>query len=339
MPSETTELKPKGKPVIARILIPLGWTLWGVLVIVLLYWLIKVSTEGKGSPEAGPGLGIFAVVFALALVALAGVLLNTAARKQSPTGLITMTLVLLWPLVFMIADPLIRANKARRFASDEAAVGDFKDPTLEVMARAITANDTATLHQLLKGQPPPGGKDRAGNDLLLYALVVARDKRGSAEPVRVLLEAGADPRKSRAPNGEDVVAFMIYGGSPGARDAMRLLLEHGADPNAVDAQSGKTPIGAVSNEPEIVRALVDHGADIDRIQPDGVPAVVGFIGTRQWESALYLIEKGANLDVTNSHGLSVDYYLNDWKESVFGEHPEGWDKVREAIAKRRAART
>jgi hypothetical protein len=32
----------------------------------------------------------------------------------------------------------------------------------------------------------------------------------------------------------------------------------------------------------------------------------------------------------------VDYYLNDWKESVYGEHPEGWDKVREAIAERRA---
>ncbi|MGH7712615.1 MAG: ankyrin repeat domain-containing protein [Gemmatimonadaceae bacterium] len=130
---------------------------------------------------------------------------------------------------------------------------------------------------------------------------------------------------------------MIFGYTPAQRDAMRLLLEHGADPNVVDTLSGKTPIGTVS-DPEILRALVDRGADIDRIQPDGVPAVVGLISTRAWESALYLIEKGANLDVVNQHGLSVDYYLNDWKESVFGEHPEGWDKVREAIAKRRAAR-
>jgi len=103
-----------------------------------------------------------------------------------------------------------------------------------------------------------------------------------------------------------------------------------------DPQSSRTPIGSVYNEPEILRALVEHGADIDRIQPDGVPAIVGLIGTRQWESALYLIEKGADLDVSTTHGLSVDYYLNDWKDSVFGEHPLGWDTVREAIAKRRA---
>jgi hypothetical protein len=46
-----------------------------------------------------------------------------------------------------------------------------------------------------------------------------------------------------------------------------------------DPQSSRTPIGSVYNEPEILRALVEHGADIDRIQPDGVPAIVGLIGT------------------------------------------------------------
>jgi hypothetical protein len=39
----------------------------------------------------------------------------------------------------------------------------------------------------------------------------------------------------------------------------------------------------------------------------------------------------------NTHGLAVDYYLDDWKDSVFGDHPDGWDRVREAIAARRAA--
>src|SRR6185295_15466648 len=134
----------------------------------------------------------------------------------------------------------------------------------------------------------------------------------------------------------DVVSYMVYGRSLDAHQAMRLLLEHGADPNVVDPQSRNTPLGDVSSNPEIVRALVDGGADIDHVQSDGTPAVVRFIGTREWESALYLIEKGARLDLANSHGLSVDYYLHEWKESVFGDHPEGWDKVRAAIAARRA---
>ncbi len=337
MPNESTEPTRKGNPVLTRILIPLGWSLWSILLLLLLYSLIKVSTEPAGSPEAGRGLGIWAVLFVMALLGVVGLFLNLAARKGSTTGLITLTVILLWPIVFLIADPAIKAYKRRSYAKAEASVGDFKDPALQSMAQAIARNDTATLTTLLKGQPPPRGTDHAGNDLLIYALTLVRDKKGSAAPVRVLLDAGADPRKSRAPNRDDVVNYMIFGGSPDARDAMRALLEHGADPNVVDRQSGKTPIGTVYNEPEIVRALVDHGAEIDRIQPDGVPALVGFIGTRQWESALYLVEKGAKLDVTNSHGLSVDYYLNDGKESVFGEHPEGWDRVREAIAKRRAA--
>ena len=174
--------------------------------------------------------------------------------------------------------------------------------------------------QLLKGQPPPQAKDRAGNDLLAYALVLVREKQGRAEPVRVLLDAGADPRKSWVGSAEDVVNYLILAHSPDGREALRLVLEHGADPNAVDPQNRQTPIGTVYDDPEMVRVLAEHGADLDHIQSDGTPAVVGFIGTRQWESALYLIEKGAKLDISNSHGLSVDYYLNQWKESVDGEH-------------------
>ena len=300
MPDEGIAVGPPGKPMNTRILVPVNWTLWGILLAVLLYGLVRVSTERTSSPEAGRGLGIFAVLFLLVLLAGAGFLLNVAARRESTKGLITLTVILAWPLVSIVADPAIKAYKGRRFADDEARVGDFKDATLASMARAIAANDSATLVQLLGGKRPPEGKDRAGNDLLAYALVVARGRQGGAGPVRALLAAGADP-------------------------------------NVVDPQSGNTPLGDIFDDAEMVRAFVDNGADIDRIQSDGTPAVVRFIGTRQWDSALYLIEKGARLDVVNQHGLSVDYYLNDWKESVFGEHPEGWDKVREAIAKRRAA--
>jgi hypothetical protein len=290
MQNEGTELEPKGKPVLTRILIPLAWTFWGVLLIVLLYGLIRVSTEGRGSPEAGPGLGIFTVLFLLALLAVAAVFLNRAARKQSPAGLITMTVILAWPVVGLVADPAIKAYKRRSYAS---------------------------------------------NDLLAYSLVLVREKGGKAAPVRVLLDVGADPRTTRMGSGEAVVNYLLFANSFDGHEAMRLVLEHGADPNVFDAERRQTPIGTVYNDPEIVHALVDHGADLDRIQSDGTTALVGFISTRQWESALYLIEKGANLDVKNSHGVSVDYYLEEWKDSVLGEHPEGWARVREAIAKRR----
>ena len=323
---------------LVRALVPICWTLWSALLVGLLYGLLEVATERTSSPEASRGLGIWAVVFLMALLAVVAVFLVRASRRASPSALIAIAVVLAWPLVSMIAHPAIIAYKQHRFSAAEAAVGAFTDPGPKAIADAIKDDDGAKLQQLLKGQPPPDARDRAGNDLLVYALLLVRDREGHAGPVRILLDAGADPRKSRGPNGEDLVNFIIYGRTPAAAEALRALLAHGADPNAIDRESGKTPIGTVYKQPDMVKALADHGADIDRIQPDGLPAVVSQIGTRQWDSALYLIEKGANLDVKNAHGVSVDYYLNDWKDSVFGEHPEGWDRVREAIARRRAAR-
>jgi hypothetical protein len=333
MPNEGIEQETKRKTV-TGILIRIDWSLWGALAILAIYSMIRMATERSG-PE-GRGLGGLAALLMILLLGGVAAAVRVAARKQSPTGLIVMALIMAWPLVFLIADPLVKANRERSYAAEKAKVGDFKDAALAAMARAIAQNDTATLTRLLNGQRPPANKDRAGNDLLAYSLVLVRERKGSAAPVRVLLDAGADPRQTRMGTGEDVVNYMIYGHSPDAHDAMRSLLQHGADPNVVHPQSGDTPLRAVYDDPDIVRALVDGGADIDRIQSDGTPAVVHFISTRQWESALYLNEKGAKLDVVNSHGLSVDYYLNEWKDNVYGDHPDGWDRVRAAIAERRA---
>ena len=88
-------------------------------------------------------------------------------------------------------------------------------------------------------------------------------------------------------------------------------------------------------KPEMVRLLTEAGADIDQRLPGGESMLVRFIGFQQWDSALYLIQQGADLDATDPDGLSVDYYLREFKDSVYGEHPEGWDRVREAIEIRR----
>ena len=334
MPNEGIERNPNRKTV-TGILTKADWALWGLLAILAVYSMFRMATERSG-PE-GRGLGGLAALLLVVLLAGTAWGVSAAARRQSPTGLITMAVIMAWPLISIVADPLIKARRARGYAAAEGSVGDFRDAALAAMARAIAQNDTATLTRLLNGRRPPAGKDRAANDLLGYALVLVRDRAASAAPVRVLLEAGADPRETHV-GGDDVVTYMVLGRTPDAHEAMRLLLAHGADPDVVNPASGDTPLGSVYNDPEVVRALVDGGADMDRRQSDGTPAVVHFISTRDWESALYLIDKGANLDLANSHGLSVDYYLKEWKDSVFGEHPEGWDRVRAAIAARRAGR-
>jgi hypothetical protein len=308
--------------------------LLGALTLGAVVMLVATLLDRTRSPEASSGLGPMVAVLLLAAVGVLAALFSLAVRRQSTTGLVVLVLVMAWPLVLLVARPLVLAYRERSFDRELARVGDFPDPSARAMAQAIAAGDTTELRRLLDGQPPPTATDRAGNDLLAWSIVVVRDKQGDAGPVRVLLDAGADPRRSRVEGTLDVINYLIRGAPPAARDALPLLLQHGADPNAVDAETGKTPIAGLHDEPELLRVLVEHGADIDRVQPSGVTAVVEYIGSRQWESALYLIERGARLDVRNADGLSVDYYLDSWKDSVYGEQHAGWDRVREAIARR-----
>jgi ankyrin repeat protein len=84
---------------------------------------------------------------------------------------------------------------------------------------------------------------------------------GSAEAVRALLAAGADP---------DADADNTFGVRPihsaaavGARESVQALLEAGADPNLHQRDGGYTPLHAAAHngDAELVRLLLAHGAD------------------------------------------------------------------------------
>ena len=49
------------------------------------------------------------------------------------------------------------------------------------------------------------------------------------------------------------------------------------------------------DQPDLVRLLLDHGADIDGLDEYGQPPVVRFIGTQHWDTALLLVVRGARL--------------------------------------------
>ena len=324
-----------------RVLVPLAWIVWSVLLIGLVFITFRISTERTSSPEGGRGLGLFVAGLMFLGLAVIGALLWWFARKPSTTGLLIVTLVMLYPIVLLVAGPVIKAFKEHRFTQAEAAVGDFKDAALASMATAIASNDVATLEKLLGGRPPPAGADRAGHDLLAFAIVTLADGKCGVGPVRTLLAAGANPNVSRLPNGRPLITWLIVSrySAPEAPEAVRLLLEHKLDPNVRDPAHRGTALRDAGEQPDIVRLLVDHGVDLDPLDEYGLPPVVHFVSTRAWDSALILIEKGARLDIVNAHGVSLDYYLKDWKDSVFGEHPPGWDQVRSAIARRRAGAT
>jgi hypothetical protein len=211
-----------------KYLVPVSWTLWGVLFLGLSWAFVKELIEPVHSPEMSPGTGAFILGFLLFAFFGVGLLLFWATRRRSSAGVIALTLLLAYPVVI------------------------FPDPVSRALAEEIESGNIANLQRLLAEGPPPTVRDRAGNDLLAFAADVVRDRNGNPETVRILLEAGADPRKSSTPDGDTLLHFMVFDRKPSSIEVVRLLLKHGADPNARDPQSGMTPMANAGAQPEMV---------------------------------------------------------------------------------------
>ena len=105
-------------------------------------------------------------------------------------------------------------------------------------------------------------------------------KSNDLEAMKVLLDAGADPRlaMTSGSNALGLVAGTRPG--PGANSAeritasVRLLVEHGADPNAIAAR-GETPLitAARLGSNAVVRTLVELGADMNAKDRTGKTAL------------------------------------------------------------------
>ena len=314
-----------------KILLIVAWSFWGVGILGLLYFLVKVSTEKAQSPEAGPGLGIFLVLSVLFLYGIAGFVLRWASARHSMLGVVIITVLLGYVVIFSALTRSGRGMDDPSFLDYQARVGDFSDPKLRSLAAHIKANDPAGLQAELGGHPPPPGRDRAGHDLLSYVvLLVDRSEERYIELLRVILETGADPNASVMPDGVPLLSYVAR--KPAA---VRLLLAHHANPNPANFDTVGPPLARAGSSLESVRALVEAGADINAIAGN-IPAVVRFTGDRNWDSAIYLVEKGARLDTVGPDGASIDFYLNTWKDDIYtAPIPEGWSRLRAAIAKQR----
>ena len=311
-----------------------AWVCWGIDLLAVLYACgLVVSDPHRDSMQS---VAYFLLVVLLALLAGAGGLLYWLARRRSSVGLIIMAVILAWPALGLIADPTITGMKRWSRQREEARIGSFRDPVLQQLGEAIRQNDLETMRRLLATTPDLQGKDRAGNDMLTYAVSTLRDRQGGVEPVKLLLATGLNPNHSRTPSGLDLVNFLIVSSQPEVQEVVRLLLEHGADANAVDPVTGETPLLQARCDINTVRALMAHGADINRPGRYGLPAVVNFvIPERCWDAALYLVAQGADLDRHDEHGVSLDYYLEEWSKGTYGALPDGYQQLREAVATRR----
>jgi ankyrin repeat protein len=117
---------------------------------------------------------------------------------------------------------------------------------------------------------------------------------GDVDRLRDLLDGGADPNEF-APDGFTPLTLAAFFNHP---EAVRLLLERGADVHqrARNEQIKVLPIhsaAANGGSVEIVRALLDAGADVNAQQPGGFRAIDAARQEGHEELERLLLERGA----------------------------------------------
>ena len=165
------------------------------------------------------------------------------------------------------------------------------------MKSAARGNDTVGLQKLLKGPRSPNARDAEGKSLLYHAA-----DQGHVEPMRLLLEAGAE---IDAPSRELQTAPLHMAAVGGHLEAVRFLVQSGAQKDLTDA-IGRTPLGfaVFSGHVDIARFLVEEGANKDELfnKRHGTTALHVEAEDGNLTTVRFLVEIGCDKDATDHFG-------------------------------------
>jgi len=184
----------------------------------------------------------------------------------------------------------------------------FSGRQLEI-ARAINANDMALVRKLAPGTDlsAPGQK---GMTLMWFAM---QPGRPNFEAVKTLVALGVDPDTQIAKGiGSALDATMLPRKDPNDRTGIRFLeamLDGGLSPNYKTKyqtpllQRAAGPGGTMA----AVQLLVERGADINASNNIGRTALTDAITSLAPDIALYLVNRGADINTYTTGGVTVGW--------------------------------
>ncbi len=169
------------------------------------------------------------------------------------------------------------------------------------LVAASAAGDVSAIRVAVAMGADPATPDAAGTPALMLA-TIAR----ATDAVRALLDAGADVDAQDAQRDTP----FLYAGSEGLLDILTLVNEAGADPAITNRYGGVALIPASERgHVEVVRYLLtESDVDVDHVNRLGWSALLEAIllsdgGPRHQEIVRLLIEHGADVDLADGDGV------------------------------------
>jgi cytohesin len=163
------------------------------------------------------------------------------------------------PLIAAVRDDVAAAVTAQLRAGADPNARDQSGET--ALAWAVIRDNALIVKQMLAAGADPNIVNVMGVSALAIAV-----SNGAADIVAMLLEKGANPNAARD-NGETLLMTAVRMESP---EVVKMLLAHRAVVNAGEERFGQTALMWATGRPQIVRMLLDKGAD---------PSLV----TKSWE--------------------------------------------------------
>ena len=151
---------------------------------------------------------------------------------------------------------------------------------------------------LLKAGANPNVQDTMG----ATALMLASRNRLNYQSVRLLIKGGADVNIRT----EIGASALIIAAENGCTQCMYDLIKAGADVNATESTDDLTPllIAGYGFDPVSIKLLIDAGADLNVKTKEEGFTPLHYAILRGSEGALFLLEAGANPNVTTNHGIT-----------------------------------
>ena len=286
---------------------------WAVVALDVIAAVVLKLVFDSGSHGQFDGLlvAFFLVVLAaIVLTACVFPLLRTDGWRMAAFVVLLIPSV---PMVFSsVASVVNRIRDERQFSGSAY----FQGPALE-LAQAMVKGDVELVKQLIPAagdlNQPHGGKAT----LWQFGVLQTYDTDASMEMLRVLVAAGADPKRDGS---ADTLQHAVARG-PGLT---RFLLEAGANPNVLDHDGrpvwwGTMGPGEDEASTELLRMMLDHGADLRLRAPDGRGPVGIAVANRHWFDACLFLERGAEWKQEPLRGGTVAELL-EWEILRRGEY-------------------
>ncbi len=286
---------------------------WAVVALDVIAAVVLKLVFDSGSHGQFDGLlvAFFLVVLgAIVLTACVFPLLRTDGWRMAAFVVLLIPSV---PMVFSSGASVVNRIRTERQFSGSAY---FQGPAL-ALAQAMVKGDVELAKQLIPAagdlNQPHGGKAT----LWQFGVLQTYDTDASMEMLRVLVAAGADPKRDGS---ADTLQHAIARG-PGLT---KYLLEAGVSPNVLDHDGrpvwwGTMGPGEDEASTELLRMMLDHGADLRLRAPDGRGPVGVAVTNRHWFDACLFLERGAEWKQEQLRGGSVAELL-EWEILRRGEY-------------------